>query len=253
MTFILLFETAGFVFLPPPLQIKDKDMPYVMTWLDLDWGSRSEVFGTKLHLNLPLSHADSEPSNVLYPNSSPNFIIFVWCFTHWIKREIVERAGHRTRGEEVCRVEFHLLWLWVTITGLCWRHSLYNSLVNWCITNQITTAIQGWSLEVIDQDLSIMASDLGSGPKEYFALITLKVPSVQPLHYRRKWNLVFPTISAVSWKIVIASLQTVIKRTVQNACETIAQWTHTLLPAERTEVTQLSSPTINWIILQEIT
>lgn len=38
------------------------------------------MFGVKLHLNLPLSH-DSEPSNVLYPNSRPNFIIVVRSFT----------------------------------------------------------------------------------------------------------------------------------------------------------------------------
>lgn len=101
MAFILLFETAGYVFSLPPLQIKDKGMPYVMTWLDLDWGSRSELFGVKLHLNLPLSHAGSEHCNVLNPNSSPNFIIVIWSITHSIKRKFnCQDQSHLRLGRE---------------------------------------------------------------------------------------------------------------------------------------------------------
>lgn len=58
------------------------------------------MFGVKLHLNLPLSH-DSEPSNVLYPNSSPNFIIVVRSFTCSIKGEInCQDQSHLRLGKE---------------------------------------------------------------------------------------------------------------------------------------------------------
>lgn len=101
MAFILLFETAGYVFSPPPLQIQDKGMPYVMTRLDLDWGSRSELFFMKLHLNLPLSHAGSEHSNVLNPNSSPNFTIVIWTIIHSVKREFIcQDQSHLRLGRE---------------------------------------------------------------------------------------------------------------------------------------------------------
>lgn len=97
----MLFKTAAYVFSPPPFQIKDKGMPYIMTWLDLDWGSRSELFGMKLHLNLPLSHAASEHSNVLNHNSSLNFIIVIWSITHSIKREFnCQDQSHLRLGRE---------------------------------------------------------------------------------------------------------------------------------------------------------
>lgn len=115
MAIILPFETAGYVFSPPPLQIKDKGMPYVMKWLELDWGSRFELFGMKLHLNLPLSHTGSKHLHVLNPNSSLSFIIVVWSFTHAIEREFScqDQAPLRLGGEDRSLHErLRSLWEW---------------------------------------------------------------------------------------------------------------------------------------------
>lgn len=54
-------------------------------------------------------------------------------------------------------------------------------------------------MKFIDQDISPMASDFSSSPKEHFALMSVKVPSLHPLHHCRKSSISYH-FSAVSWK-----------------------------------------------------
>lgn len=222
MAFILLFETAGYVFSLPPLQIKDKGMPYVMTWLDLDWGSRSELFGVKLHLNLPLSHAGSEHCNVQNPNSSTNFIIVIWSITRSIKRKFnCQDQSHLRLGRE--------------------GRSLYERLRSLWGRSPLTVASSDNHLIVFQAlPVQFLCEAVNFGPNNHFSLRLKFRGNWSRLLYHGIWFgfrsqgvfcpdltkssictasallqelLYFLSFSAVSWKI----LQTLTMRTVQSA------------------------------------
>lgn len=197
-----------------------------MKLLDLDWGSRFELFGMKLHLNLPPSHAGSKHTHALNPNSSLSFIIVIWSFTHSIKREFSCQDQPPLRlGRE--------------------DRSLHERLRSLCDWHPPTVALSDNHLNVVKiLPVQFLGEPVYCGPNNYFSSrLKFRGKWSRPLHHgiwfgfrSHKIFCPHPTkspictspallqeifyflpFSAVSWKTVTASLQTLTMRTVQSA------------------------------------